>query len=117
MAQVIQIDLTVFRFLIAGFFFLISFAGIFVMIGKLLSKQKTHCKSIKIITNAMWKEGRPLLQSVKESEKLHKQIMDKLEKMDKKRDGVVKERNEQMRIIELHMQKIDLWYIETHGGE
>lgn len=99
------------------FFFLVTFAGIFITIGKLLYKQKTHCRDIKIINNAMWKDGRPLLQSVGESKELHNKIMDKLDKMDKKRDEVVKERNEQMKIIELHMQRIDIWYTETHKGQ
>lgn len=112
--QIVQIDLTLFRFLTASFIFLASFAGLFISIGRLLNKQKAQCKKIETINNAMWKEGRPLLQSVKDSKELHKEIMIKLDEMDEKQDNVNKERTEQIGKIRLHMQKIDIWYTETH---
>lgn len=111
--QTVQIDLTLFHFLTAGFVFLVSFAGIFVAIGKLLTKQKTQCKDIKILNNAMWKDGRPLLQSVKEGKESYDKIMSKLNEMDEKQDDVNNERTKQISEIRLHMQKIDIWYTET----
>lgn len=123
MTQGIQIDFTMFRFLTMIFFFLVSFAGIFITIGRLLNKQKTHCKNIKIINGALWKDGRPLLQSVKackeerdEFKILCKEIIDKLNEMDDKQDKTNELRSKQIQKITLHMQKIDLWYKEKHKG-
>lgn len=102
---------------------LIVFGGIFITIGRLLAKQKNHCKYIEIINKAMWKNGRPLLQSIQESKELrieynkkHDKIMEKLDEMDEKQDKTNTKRDEQIGEIKLHMQKIDLWYIETHKG-
>lgn len=111
----VQFDITVFRIFITGILFFVAFAGIFITIGKILNKQRTHCSKIGTINNALWKQGRPLLQSVKESEKLHSEIMDKLDTMDIKQDEVNKERAEQIGEIKLHMQKIDLWYEDKHS--
>ena len=121
MNQGIHVGLTLYPFLGALFVFLVSFAGVFIAIGRLLNKQKSQCTKIKTIEGSMWKEGRPLLQSVKtcgeERSELNKtcdMILGKLGEMDRKQDKTTKKWDEQMVKIQLHMQKIDLWYIETH---
>ena len=116
-----QINFTVFRFVVSLSFFLLSFAGIFVTLGKLLNKQKSHCGSIKIVNNALWEKGRPLLQSVetcKEERNEFKivcdEILKKLEHMDTKQDKINNERSKQIENVRLHMQRVDVWYAETH---
>lgn len=123
MNQGIHVGLTLYPFLGAVFIFLVSFAGIFVAIGRLLNKQKSQCTKIKTIETSMWKEGRPLLQSVetcgeerKEFNKTCDMILEKLEEMDKKQDSANEKREKQIHKITLHMQKIDIWYAETHTG-
>lgn len=121
MNQGVYGGLTLYPFLGAVFIFLVSFAGIFIAIGRLLNKQKSHCTKIKTIENSMWKEGRPLLQNVEtckeeraEVKETCNTILAKLGEMDKKQDEANKKREGQIQKINLHMQKIDLWYIETH---
>lgn len=121
MNQGLHVGLTLYPFLGALFVFLVSFAGIFIAIGRLLNKQKSHCDKIKTIEKSMWDKGRPLLQSTKgcveersEFNKTCDIILRKLEDMDKKQDETNEKRNKQIIEIQLHMQKIDLWYVETH---
>lgn len=121
MTPIVQVDFTIFRLLSMVFFFLVPFAGIFVAIGRLLNKQKNQCRDIKIINGALWKDGRPLLQSVKvckeerdEVKESCDDILKKLDEMDTKQDASNELRSKQIQKIKLHMQKIDLWYIETH---
>lgn len=116
-----QVNLTVFRFVISLGFFLLVFAGIFVTLGKLLNKQKSHCTRIKFIDNALWQRGQPLLQSVatckeerEDFKKVCDEILKKLGQMDTKQDEINSERGKQIENIRLHMQKIDTWYAETH---
>jgi hypothetical protein len=122
-AQIVQVDFTIFRLIAMAFVFLVSFAGIFITIGRLLNKQKVQCKDLKIINGALWKDGRPLLQSVEvckeerdEFKILCREIIDKLNVMDKKQDESNVLRSKQIQKITLHMQKIDLWYKENHKG-
>lgn len=132
MNQGLYVGLTLYPFLGTLFVFLVSFAGVFIAIGRLLSKQRNHCTKIKTIDNALWKEGRPLLQSIKvckeerdEFKKDYKEgqgelknncetILKKLEEMDEKQDGMNMKRERQIQKINLHMQRIDIWYAETH---
>lgn len=123
MPQIIQVDLTMVRFLIMLFVLLISSAGIFIGVGKLLGKQKTNCNKIKVLNSALWDKGRPILQSVKSCEKINialskelngkcDEILGKLDTMDRKRDEAREKRDKQLEAIRLHLVQIDPTHIE-----
>lgn len=127
-------DFTIFRFVIIVFFFFVTLAGIFITIGKLLSRQKDHCKKIKTINESLYIKGQPVYRTINGCEKTEKRfnesikeleeqgkeqhalIIDKLEAMDGKQDRVNIQRNAQIEKIKLHMVKIEMWYQETHAN-
>ena len=128
MPQIIHIDFTVFRFVVSVILLLIAIGGSLIAVGRLLNKQKGHCNSLKILNNALWKEGRPLLQSVGDCKESRKEVQEdldskydviikKLEDMDKKRAEVVIARNAQIAKINKHVQRIELLYVRRFGSK